>query len=307
MCRISVALALLCSCEKQEYSARSAVRFLERGSQSGFCYAVYDESMRIWTSELGSMAVRSDGTENLYNPYDASRTYWPEGRVYSFFAAGCDGVVPEQGSCSFVREGADLTLEICNPGHDRDFLAAKAVNQGKTDGVSLDFKHAGARITSLNMKPEAWLAWLSKRGMSAVADLIISSVTISDAESQEYRFSRSGSTLFVEDSFDYRESPAVELDGLSGCSAGLRIRGTSLPVSYYTFPGMHTLKISFHAVGYGGNMLLGEKTLSGMFSVAAGESASLDVALDPVNDTLVIGLGLNVSNWQNGGNGIVNE
>lgn len=307
LCRFSVVLALLCGCEKQEYPQARAIRFLEKGTQSGFRYAVYDESLQVWTSELGSSAVRSDGTGNLYDPYDATRTYWPEGRVYSFFAAGCDGLIPDAGACSFVRDGQDLTLELFNPGHDRDFLAAKAVNQSKVDGISMEFRHAGARITNLNMKPEAWLGSLTEKGMAAVADLIISSVTITDAESQEYLFSRSGSSVFVEDCFDYRDCPAVEIGGLSGCSAGLRIKGTTLPVSYYTFPGTHTLSVSFHAVGYGGNTLLGEKTLSGVFSINAGESAALDIVLDPVNDALVIDLGFTISNWQNGGNGQVNE
>lgn len=276
-------------------------------SLHGFSYAVYDESFRAWTSELGSRAVRSDGTDPDYFPYDASRTYWPEGHVYSFFAAGCDAVEPGEGACSFIRDGENVALELFNPDHDRDFLAARALNRSKVSGVSMEFRHVGAKLSSLNIKPDAWLAWLDSRELGTVADLIITSVKISDAESQEYRFSRTGTALFTEESFDYGSSPDVVAGALSGCSAGLRTKGTSLPVNYHTFPGRHRLSISFHAVTYSGAAVLGEKTLSGYFTIGQGESASVDVTLDPVNDTLEISLAFDVAAWENGGAGQVYE
>lgn len=266
-----------------------------------FVYQVYDETLHEWTSELGSRAVRREGAEPLFNPCDAARMYWPEGHVYSFFAAGSASGEPDAGSIVFTREGNALSVRIFNPGHDKDYMAARSLFRSKTAGVEMDFCHLCARISSIRINPGAWLEWLEAKELDAVAELRLSGASISDADNADYVFSRRDGCVFEENAPDYRSSLFVSLESLSGVSAGLRSGGQTLPADYYAFPGRHSLKMSFRQLGYDGRELLPERILCGEFSVSAGESVALEVAPDPSGNTLGISVGYQVADWRNAG------
>lgn len=278
---------------------------------SEFHYLTYDYSLGSWSGELGGTAVRSGGPSGPFLPADASRVYWPEGKVYSFFAAGYNDAIPvneedvEFGTAvTLYSSGTTAILIIKNPGHNVDWLAAKALHQGKVDGIPLQFRHVCAKVSALNFNLEAYKTWIENRELD-IADIVSLSCTISDVDEQTFVYSADGGALFGREAFNYTSSPSHTLDGRRNLN--LAAGGSSANILYYAFPGAHILTMHIQAVDAQGNQVVDDRVLSGELSLPMGADCELNITVNPYVRDLGITVITSIAAWENGGVGNVLE
>ena len=131
MKRLSILLILLCGCSpglrddtcgpeddvRVVFGITKAPVGTGDADMTGFRYLTYDHVLGSWSGELGGEAVRSGGPQGPFLPADASRVYWPEGRTYSFYAAGYNDLVAvgegdaEFGSAYTIYSSGDVTID----------------------------------------------------------------------------------------------------------------------------------------------------------------------------------------------------
>lgn len=325
MKRLSILLILLCGCSpglrddtcgpeddvRVVFGITKAPVGTGDADMTGFRYLTYDHVLGSWSGELGGEAVRSGGPQGPFLPADASRVYWPEGRTYSFYAAGYNDLVTvgegdvEFGSAyTIYSSGASAILTLKNPGHNVDWLAAKTPGQEKIDGIPLTFKHVCSRLGRLTIDLASYRQWLVGRELD-IADVKLIQCTLSDAAEQSYIFSSSTETMFNRESWDYTAAAAVSLSGER--SLGLENDGCSIDLGYYAFPGSHTLSLRIQTVDYLGNQCIDDRTLSGVVTLPMGADCELMLDIPPESRDLTIEVICGIAAWDSGGSGTVNQ
>lgn len=304
MKRILIILLALCGCAREPVKEAP---FVFRGTKAGnsntsvsdFHYLTYDYVLGSWVGELGALAVPDAGTPGLFVPADATRVYWPEGKTYSFYAVGYNAAqtvdesdVEFGSSMMLYSSGTSAILIVRNPGHNVDWLAAKAVRLGKTDGIPLAFRHICARISNISLDLSAYYEWLQARELDIV-DIRMVHCTLTDAEEQTFIYSSSSESMFNRESWDYMSSPARMLDP------------ENLP--YFAFPGRHKLEMRVQTVDRTGAQRIDDRVLSGEVSLPMGSDCELSVRINPDDRNLTIEVVAGIAAWQSGGSGIVNE
>ena len=305
MKRILIILLALCGCAKEP--VKENVPLVFRGTKAGdpaatlskFHYLTYDYVLGSWVGELGALAVPDAGTPGLFVPADATRVYWPEGKTYSFYAVGYNEALPvdesdvEFGSSMMIySSGTSAVLVIRNPGHNVDWLAAKNVSLGKTDGIPLAFRHICAKISNISLDLSAYEEWLQARELD-ISDIKMVYCTLTDAEEQSFVYSSSSGSMFNRESWDYLSSPARTLDP------------DNLP--YFAFPGKHKLEMRVQTVDGSGAQRIDDRVLAGEVSLPMGADCELSVRINPDDRDLTIEVVAGIAAWQSGGSGIVNE
>ncbi|MBR5704050.1 MAG: hypothetical protein IKX45_07360 [Bacteroidales bacterium] len=327
MKRLSIMLLILCGCSPEprlvpgisvdagytriEFKRTKVSPVAGDAGMSEFHYLTYDYSLGSWSGELGGMAVRNGDVSDPFLPADASRVYWPEGKIYSFYAAGYNDALPvdeedvEYGTAVMLySSGTTSILNIKNQKHNVDWMAAKVLHQEKIDGIPLQFRHIFAKVSTLNFNLESYKAWIEERELD-IADIVSLSCTLSDVDEQTYVFSPGAQTLFNRESFDYRASPAQEIAGR--LNLNLSAGESSAEISYYAFPGKHMLTMHIQAVDVFGNQVVDDRVLSGEITLPMGADCNLDIVLNPDVRNLDISLGTSVAAWESGGSGNVIE
>ena len=280
-------------------------------SMSEFHYLTYDYSIGAWSGELGGVAEGSGDSSAPFWPADASRVYWPEGKSYSFYAAGYNEAlaVPESAvefgtAMTLYSSGTSAILNLKNPGHNVDWLAAKVVNQGKVAGIPLNFRHVCSRISRIIYDVSAYSEWIADRELD-IADIVSLGCTLSDADEQTYIYSGNDGTLFKKESSDYTSSPEHPLDGTRALN--LWAGGTSAELAFYAFPGVHRLSIHIQAVNAWGNQVVDDRVMSGDITLPMNADCELTVTLNPWDRALQLEVNTSLASWELGGSGIVEE
>ena len=328
MRRISILLSLfLCGCASEmkqasyrpDSAGRTLVAFggsrapLEMGdaSMSEFHYLTYDFGLGSWSGELGGVAALEGDASSPFLPQDASRVYWPEGKVYSFYASGYNDAAPvpeddvEYGiSYMMYSSGTTAILNVRNPGHNVDWLAAKILNIGKTDGIPLTFRHICAKIKSITYDISDYRSWILDRELD-IEDIILAECTLTDADDQTYIYSSDEGSLFRKEQYDYSSAVPRALDGPR--SLHLFESGTSVEKSYYAFPGKHTLSLRVYAVDGGGNQVVDDRTISGELTLPMNKECDLAIVVNPYSRNLEIRVNTTLDFWEDGGSGTVSE
>ncbi|MBR5924772.1 MAG: hypothetical protein IKZ60_04860 [Bacteroidales bacterium] len=318
MRRISILLSLfLCGCASEMIQTPVAFGVsrapLEMGdaSMSEFHYLTYDYSLGSWSGELGGVAALEGNASSPFFPQDASRVYWPEGKVYSFYAAGFNDAVPvpeddvEFGiSYMMYSSGTTAVLNVRNPKHNVDWLAAKALNVEKTDGIPLTFKHIGAKISRITYDIADYRSWIEERELD-ITDIILAECTLTDVDEQTYIYSSDAGSVFRREYYDYSSSAARSFDGPG--SLHLSESGTSVEKSYYAFPGYHTLTVHVYAVDVMGNQVIDDRTICGELFLPMNKECELTIVVNPDCRDLEIRVNTSVCSWENGSIGTVSE
>jgi hypothetical protein len=325
MKRIPLLLLLMCGCSSEYWNAPAPspddgpVRLEFGGTKAGagdadlteFHYLTYDYALGSWSGELGGRAVRESAGSPTFLPSDATRVYWPEGRTYSFYAAGYgdDASVTEQDvefgtSMILYNSGTSAVLTIKNVRHNVDWLAAKLVRQGKIYGIPLKFNHICARISKLTFDLSAYRKWIEERELD-IADVELMFFTITDADQQTFIYSNENGKLFQRESADYTMADAHSLEG--GRMLGLYSNGSSSAVSFYAFPGVHSLRARVRTVDAHGNQVVDDRALSGTVTLPMGVDCELKIKIDPVDRALGVFVSNAIAPWENGGAGTVSE
>ena len=306
MKRLLLIMLVLCSCSKEATLETPIVFTGTKAGETGnaarlseFHYLTYDYVLGSWVGELGSLAVPGGSSSGLFVPADASRVYWPEGKTYSFYAVGYNAdVVVEDSDVEFgsslmmYSSGTSAVLMIRNPGHNVDWLAAKNVHLGKTDGIPLLFKHICAKIGSITLDLSAYEAWLAERELDIAEEKVVY-CTLTDAEEQTFIYSADEGTLFNKSSWDYTASPARTLDA------------DKLP--YYAFPGRHILELRIQTLDSEGIQRIDDRVLAGEVTLPMGTDCELNIHINPHDRDLEIKVIAGIAAWQSGDVGIVNE
>lgn len=327
MKKLSILLMLLCGCSSGLRDVtglpgdEGEVQVAFRGTKSpgemgdadmsGFRYLTYDHNLGSWSGEFGGEAVRTGGPQGPFFPADASRVYWPEGKIYSFFAVGYNENVSVEkrdvefgNSYTMYSSGTSAILTLKNPGHNVDWLAAKAPRQEKINGIPLNFRHVCARVGRLTFDLSAYREWFESRELDIV-EIKMLSCTLTDVDEQNYIFSSSAETLFNKESWDYRGSATRALDGER--LLGLADNGCSYARNYYAFPGIHVLSMRIQALDSGGNQRIDDRTLSAEVMLPMGADCELNIRVNPYDRDLTIEVATGIAHWQSGGVGSVNE
>ncbi len=327
MKKLSILLMLLCGCSSGLRDVtglpgdEGEVQVAFRGTKSpgemgdadmsGFRYLTYDHNLGSWSGEFGGEAVRTGGPQGPFFPADASRVYWPEGKIYSFFAVGYNENVSVEerdvefgNSYTMYSSGTSAILTLKNPGHNVDWLAAKAPRQEKINGIPLNFRHVCARVGRLTFDLSAYREWFESRELDIV-EIKMLSCTLTDVDEQNYIFSSSAGTLFNKEGWDYRGSTARALDGER--FLGLASNGCSYARSYYAFPGIHVISVRIQALDIGGDQCIDDRTLSAEVTLPMGADCELRVSIPPDDRDLHIEVVNNVSDWISGDSGVVNQ
>ena len=304
MKRYIIILLALCGCAKEPV-IETPLLFM--GTKAGdtvaplseFHYLAYDYVLGSWVGELGALAVPDALTPGIYVPEDATRVYWPEGKTYSFYAVGYNAMLPvdesdvEFGSSMMIySSGTSAVLVVRNPGHNVDWLAAKNVRLGKTDGIPLSFRHICAKISDISLDLSAYNEWLQARELDIVAVRMVY-CTLTDAEEQTFIYSSSSENMFNRESWDYLSSPARPLDP------------ENLP--YFAFPGKHKIEMRVQTVDRTGAQRIDDRVLAGEVLLPMGADCGLNVRINPDDRDLTIEVVAGIAAWQNRGSGIVNE
>lgn len=323
MKRLSILLMLLCGCSSELHQADvavgegpariefSSVKTAENAgdaSMSEFHYLTYDFNLGSWSGELGGMAVRS-GESGPFLPADASRVYWPEGKIYSFYAAGYnDAQQVEEEDVEFgtammlYSSGTTAVLNIKNPRHNVDWMAAKVLHLEKTDGIPLQFKHVCAKVSELVFNLDAYKAWIEEKELD-IADIVSLSCTLSDADEQSYVYSSDNGSLFRRESADYTASPSHSIDGQRNLN--LASGGSSAGICYYAFPGKHTLTVHIQTVDADGRQVVDDRVLSGEVTLPMNSDCVLNIVVNPDARDLDVSVITTIAGWENGGSGVV--
>ena len=320
-------LLLLCGCtselrQTQNLTAEAEPTRIEfRGVKSSegngdaglseFHYLTYDFNLGSWSGELGGTAVRGGNDSGPFFPADATRQYWPEGKIYSFYASGYNNALTyeeedvEFGTAMMLySSGTTATLSIKNRHHNVDWMAAKVLHQEKVDGIPLQFKHVCARVCELIFNLEAYKAWIEEKELD-ISDIVSVNCSLSDVDEQTYVFSSESQSLFRRESSDYTDSPLHQIDGRR--SLNLAAGGSSASISYYAFPGRHTIKIHIQAVDANGVQVVDDRVLSGEVDLPMNSDCSLNIVLNPDERKLGIAVMTSIAAWDSGGAGTVME
>ncbi|MBP5567494.1 MAG: hypothetical protein J6X57_08440 [Bacteroidales bacterium] len=324
MKRLSILLFLLCACssglnDDRDYPAVDEPTRIEfRGaknpestgdaSMSEFHYLTYDFNLGSWSGELGGTAVRS-GNAGPFLPADASRMYWPEGKIYSFYAAGYNDALQvgaedvEFGTAMMLySSGTTAVLNIKNPHHNVDWMAAKVLHLEKVDGIPLQFKHVCARVSELSFNLEAYKAWIEEKELD-IADIVLLSCTLSDVDEQTYVYASDNASLFKRESSDYTSSPSHQIDGSRRLN--LTAGGSSAAISYFAFPGRHTITVHIQTVDSNGNQVVDDRVLSGEVNLPMNSDCALSIVINPNARDLEVGVITSAAGWEDGGTGRV--
>ena len=326
MRRISLLLiTILCGCSSDSWetpapnSAGDPVRIEFGGTKAGavdagfteFHYLTYDYALGSWSGELGGLAVRESSASARFLPSDATRVYWPEGRTYSFYAAGYNQTPSvlesdvEFGSAMILyNSGTSAVLTLRNARHNVDWLASKQIRQGKIDGIPLKFSHVSARISKLTFDLSAYRRWIVERELD-IEDIVALYCTITDADQQTFVYSGENGRLFQKESADYTMADEHSLCGRK--SLNLQGGGNSLAMDYYAFPGVHTLRARIQTVDADGNQVVDDRALSGTVTLPMGADCELMIRIDPLERELGVFVSNAIAPWENGGEGVVME
>ena len=325
MKRLSILLFLLCACTSELHEDRNLpagkkpTRIEFRGtanlenagdaSMSEFHYLTYDFNLGSWSGELGGMAVRGGNASGPFLPADASRMYWPEGKIYSFYAAGYNNTLPveeedvEFGTAMMLySSGTTAVLNINNPHHNVDWMAAKVLHLEKVDGIPLQFRHVCAKVSELVFNLDAYKAWIEEKELD-IADIVSLSCTLSDVEEQTFVYASDNGSLFKRESFDYTSSPSYQIEGRR--SLNLAAGGSSAAVSYFTFPGRHTITVHIQAVDAFGDQVVDDRVLSGEVNLPMNSDCALNIVVNPDSRDLDVGVIVGIAGWEDGGSGRV--
>lgn len=292
------------------FGATKSPVFTGDADMSEFRYLTYDYSLGSWSGELGALAVKG-GTVGQFFPADASRVYWPEGKVYSFYAASYNEKVPvddedvEFGTAMMIySSGTSAILLLKNPGHNVDWLAAKTLRQEKVAGIPLAFRHVCAKIGKLSFDLSGYKAWLDARELD-IKEIRLLYCTITDSDEQTYIYSPVSETLFSRESWDYLASPERMLSGEH--DLGLSAGGTSFDVAYYAFPGRHALSMRIQTIDAGGNQCIDDRVLGGEVSLPMGAECEISVRINPDDRELTLEIVTGLASWEYVGVGTVNQ
>lgn len=314
-------LLLLCGCTSElsqvqdfpvdpgstriEFKGSKAPEGSGDASISEFHYLTYDFNLGSWSGELGGTAARSDASGRFF-PTDASRVYWPEGKIYSFYAAGYNDSLPveeeevEFGTAMMLySSGTTATLNIKNPHHNVDWMAAKVLHQEKVDGIPLQFRHLCAKVSEISFDLQAYKAWIEEKELD-ITDIVSLGCTLSDADEQTYVFSSDSQTLFRRESSDYTESPAHGIDGYR--SLNLAAGGSSAGISYFAFPGRHRVTVHIRTVDARGVQVVDDRVLGGEVTLPMNSDCALNIVLTPDARDLDVEVISVIAGWEAGGN-----
>jgi len=324
MKRLPVALLILCSCTAEpdgpvlsadpvpfEFGRTKAGSSADDARLPEFHYLTYDHVTGNWSGEFGGVAMPAPGSADVYLPADAARVYWPEGKVCSFYAAAYNEKVPvseedvEFGvSMVLYSSGTSALLVLKNPGHNVDWLVARNLRQGKIRGIPLNFVHTGARIGRVSFDLSEYRSWAERRELD-FADIRLLSLTVSDADEQNYVFSASEGSLFNRDSYDYRASADHTL--LTDRLLGLWRGGDSFETSYYAFAGSHKLKLHIQAIDAEGNQVVDDRSFEADATLPMGADCELRIKILPDDRDLQLDVLFGIASWEAGGEGTVSE
>lgn len=326
MKRISLLLiTFLCGCSSEYWKAPAPspdgapVRVEFGGTKAGavdagfteFHYLTYDYALGSWSGELGGLAVRESSASATFLPSDATRVYWPEGRTYSFYAAGYNETPSvlesdvEFGSAMILyNSGTSAVLTLKNARHNVDWLAAKRIRQEKIDGIPLNFNHICARISKLTFDLSAYKRWIVERELD-IADIVALYCTITDADQQTFIYSGENGKLFQKEFADYTLADEQKLCGRM--TLNLQGGGNSMSMDYYAFPGTHTLRARIQTVDADGNQVVDDRALSGMVDLPMGADCELIIRIDPLERNLGVFVSNAIAPWEEGGQGEVKE
>jgi len=278
-------------------------------AMSEFHYLTYDHALGCWSGELGGTAVLEE--DGLFRPADAIWTYWPEGKIYSFFAVGHNEKQPvpsssvEFGSSVMLYgSGSSALLQLRNPSHDVDWLAAQAFRQQKRSGVSLEFRHVTAHIGKLSFDLSEYRNWVREKELD-ISALESLGCTLSDADEQSFIFSANNSALFKKESWDYGSSPGKTLDGRR--SLAIMQGSCSAEVSYYAFPGIHRLTMHLRLLDGSGRQVVDDRELSGSLTLPMGSDCELRIKLKPNDRSLDVEVLAGLPGWDSSKEGTVSE
>ena len=327
MKRFPILLLLLCGCTPAQEAVNGSddgvgdlpVGFvrtktpLDAGDavMTEFHYLTYDYGLGAWSGELGGLAQCGGDASALFLPADASRVYWPEGKIYSFYAAGYnENATVQEADVEFgtsmilYNSGTSAILTLKNPGHNVDWMAAKDLRQSKIAGIPLSFKHVCPRISGVVFDVSGYREWIEARELD-VASIVSLWCTITDADEQTFIYSTGSGTLFARESQDYRSSPARGLDGRRDLV--MAENGTSFTTAYYAFPGMHTFSMRVQLLDIGGNQVIDDRILSGDITLPMNSDCELTVTVNPWDRDLEIRTNVSLVAWELGGYGTVEE
>ena len=318
-------LILLCGCSSGYWEAPAPspdsgpVRLEFGGTKAGagdagfneFHYLTYDYVLGSWSGELGGHAVRENASGSTFLPADATRVYWPEGKTYSFYAAGyseesavSDSDVEFGTAMILYNSGTTAVLTLKNVRHNVDWIAAKLVRQGKINGIPLTFNHVCSRISKLTFDLSAYKRWIEERELD-IADAELMYLTITDADQQTFIYSTENGRLFQRESADYTMADAHSLSGRR--MLNLRSGGSSSELSYYAFAGVHSISARVRTVDAEGNQVVDDRALSGEVTLPMGVDCELMVRIDPDERDLEVVVNNVIAPWENGGEGKVCE
>ena len=324
MKRLSVALLILCSCasEPGQYNpsvdpvplkfggTRSAAAVDDAGLTE-FHYLTYDHETGNWSGEFGGLALPDDESPGTFLPADASRVYWPEGKNYSFYAAGYNSNVSvgeddvEFGtSMMLYSSGTSALLVLKNPGHNVDWMAAKTLRQEKIRGIPLNFRHIAARVRTVSFDLSEYLDWIRDRELD-IADIKLVTLDMTDADEQNYVFSPESGSLFTRQSYDYGSSASHML--MQDRMLGLVRGGDAFDVSYYAFAGIHSIALRVQTVDESGRQVIDDRSFSASLTLPMGGDCEIRIKILPDDRDLHLEVTFGIEDWQSGGSGTVNE